>query len=111
MSQPMTFFALMRVHPNWLRLSRPERRRFEQETLQPIYARFPGVKMRWFDAEAFTTRCSDVAMFEAESVKAFYFLIDALRDSPLMTEPYFEFVDIIPAVEDGFRDYDAQLAR
>ncbi|MPQ72264.1 Darcynin, partial [Pseudomonas sp. MWU12-2323] len=40
----------------------------------------------------------------------FYYLIDALRDSKVVTEPYFEFVDIIPAVEEGFRDYDAQLA-
>lgn len=111
MSKTMTFFALMRVHANWLRLSRPERRRFEEETLKPIYARYPEVRMRWFDAEAFSARCSDVAMFETESVPAFYYLIDALRDSPMMTEPYFEFVDIIPAVEDGFRDYDAQLAQ
>ena len=109
MSKTMTFFALMRVHPNWLRLSRPERRRFEEDTLKPIYARYPEVRMRWFDAEAFTARCSDVAMFETESMQAFYYLIDALRDSKLMTEPYFEFVDIIPAVENGFRDYDAQL--
>lgn len=110
MSQSYAFFALLRVHPNWLRLSRPERRRFEAETLKPIYARYPAVRMRWFDAEAFSARCSDIALFETESIKDFYYLIDALRDSPLLTEPYFEFVDILPAVEDGFRDYDAQLS-
>ncbi|KUM03936.1 hypothetical protein KIF53_01900 [Chromobacterium subtsugae] len=110
MQQTYAFFALLRVHPNWLRLSRPERRRFEAETLRPIYERYPAVRMRWFDAEAFTGRCSDIALFETESIREFYYLIDALRDSKIATEPYFEFLDIIPAVEDGFREYDAQLA-
>ncbi|WP_277620422.1 darcynin family protein [Chromobacterium sphagni] len=69
------------------------------------------MRMRWFDAEAFTGRCSDIALFETKSIKDFYYLIDALRDSKIGTEPYFEFLDIIPAVENGFREYDAQLAQ
>lgn len=40
--------------------------------------------MRYFDAEAFTTQCSDV----------------------MMTEPYFELVQIVPAIEEGYQAYE-----
>lgn len=50
---------------------------------------------------------TDVAVFETCDIRAYYFLIDALRDTPFFGLPYFEVVDIIPAVEDGYLEYDA----
>ncbi len=61
-----------------------------------------------FDAEAFTSKCTDVAMFQTEDLKKYYFVIEKLRDSILITHPYFEIVEIIPTIEDGFREFESQ---
>ncbi len=66
------------------------------------------VTLRMFDAEAFTTRCTDVAMFQAEDMQSFYYSIERLRDSELITTPYFEIADIIPTIEDGFKAFEKQ---
>jgi hypothetical protein len=102
-----SFFVLMNATPAWLRLSREERRAFNAEILGPILARYPSVKARLYDAEAFSGRCSDIAVFETEEIQAYYFLIEALRDSPVYTVPYFEIVEIIPAIEGGFEAYES----
>ena len=61
--------------------------------------------MRFYDAEAFTGRITDVAVFETANLRAYYFLIDALRDTPFLGLPYFEVVEIVPAIEDGYQEY------
>lgn len=65
--------------------------------------------MRYYDAEAFSAVCSDIMVFETEHLQDYTFLIEALRDSALFSRPYFRLKHIIPAVEDGFRDYEAHL--
>jgi len=62
-----------------------------------------------FDAGAFTTRCTDVAMFQARDMQSFYFTIERLRDSVLITEPYFERAEIIPTIGDGFKIFEEQV--
>ena len=68
------------------------------------------VRLRYFDAEAFSGKCTDVAMFETEDLQAYYFAVERLRDTPLFSHPYFEVVKIIPAMEDGFRAFEASEA-
>jgi hypothetical protein len=48
-----------------------------------------------------------MAVFETSDLRAYAFLIDALRDTPFFGLPHFEVLDIIPAMENGYRDYDA----
>ncbi|MCY3155864.1 hypothetical protein ECE43_16210 [Acinetobacter baumannii] len=36
-------------------------------------------------------------------------MIDAIRDSEFCTVPYFEFVEIIPAIEDGYVEYESSF--
>jgi hypothetical protein len=36
-------------------------------------------------------------------------MVDALRDTPMYSVPYFEIIDIIGAVEDGYAAYDEQV--
>ncbi len=48
-------------------------------------------------------------MFETISLQDYYFVIDAIRDSEFCTVPYFEFVEIIPAIEDGYLEYESSL--
>jgi len=107
MSQPiLTFFMSLRSQPTWLALSRQQRADFIAGVVRPIFAGYPQVKLRFYDAEAFSGRCSDLAVFETTDVQAYAFLIDALRDTPFLGLPYFEVLEIIPAIEDGYADYD-----
>jgi hypothetical protein len=102
----LTFFMLLRSSPDWLALTREARMAFIGETVRPIFGRYPQVSLRFYDAEAFTGRATDVAVFETRDVRAYYFLIDALRDTPFLGLPYFKVLEIIPAVEDGYLEYD-----
>lgn len=104
----MTVFLLLRAAPGWLQLGRKERGRVADTALGGLKSL--GVTLRYFDAEAFSARCSDVAMIETDDPKDYYFAMESLRDSPLIAKGYFEVVDIIPAFEDGFRAYEAAHA-
>lgn len=101
----ITVFVLLKTTREWLRLERSERNRIADTVLSTV---LPDnkVTLRMFDAEAFTTKCTDVAMFEAEDMESFYFAIERLRDSELITKPYFEMVDIIPSIEDGYKAFE-----
>ncbi len=103
----ITIFVLLKTTVFWLRLSREERNTIADKVLEDVLAN-SDVKLRMFDAEAFTTRCTDVAMFQAKDMQSFYFVIEKLRDSVLITEPYFEMVEIIPTIEDGFKIFEQQ---
>lgn len=108
MSSPTryTIFVLLKTRPAWLALSRPERNRIAEQTLGAAVQE-GGIDVRLFDAEAFATHCTDVAMLQTSDLQAYYFAIERLRDSPLFTVPYFEMVGIIPAIENGFRTFEA----
>ena len=62
------------------------------------------------DAEAFTAQCSDVAVFETPDLPTFYRAVERLRDSALFTTPYFELVQILPSIENGFRHFEQSEA-
>ena len=109
MPRSYTFFMLLRSAPDWLKLSRQNRQRVLAEQVKPVFARYPTVALRFYDAEAFSGRCTDVAVFESADLQAYTFLIDGLRDTAFFSHPYFEVVDIIPAIEEGYAEYDRAL--
>lgn len=109
MPRKYTFFVHMSATKDWLSLSREERNIYFSETIGDIFSRYPTVSVRFYDCEAFTTKCSDIAVYETENLQDYYFLIEALRDSKVFTVPYFEMVDIFPAIEDGFEEYELSL--
>jgi hypothetical protein len=101
----MTVFLLLMASPEWLALDRPARAEIAEAALSHAFASH-DLALRFFDAEAFNARVSDVAMIEAANSEAYYFVMERLRDTPLFSKPYFRLVDIIPAFEDGFRAFD-----
>jgi hypothetical protein len=105
------FFVLLRATPAWLRLTRPQRHAVSAEHLAPLLASSKGIRMRYFDAEAFGSACSDVMMVETEDPGHHYHFMEHLRDSPLISEPYFEVVQIVPAIEDGYVDFERAQAK
>lgn len=64
------------------------------------------VSFRFYDAEAFNARISDVLVITADSPQAYYFTIERLRDTPLIAERYFRIVEIVPAYENGFQEFE-----
>lgn len=96
--------------PSWLRLSRADRNAIGStalaDALKDNALKDDALTIRNFDAEAFTGFCSDVAVFEADDLIDFYFVMERLRDSALFAKPYFELVQIVPAIEDGFRHFE-----
>lgn len=101
-------FLMLRATEQWLRHTRAERRAMADTHLGAALARLPALSIRHFDAEAFSADCSDVMLVETSDMQQYYDFIEFLRDSPLVTAPYFEFVRIIPAIEDGFRRFEGR---
>lgn len=97
-----TIFVTLRATPQWLQHPPEERDRIASECLAEVITD-KRVTMRFFDAEAFCGECSDVAVFETTDMLAYYFTMERLRNTALISAPYFEIVSIIPAVENGFR--------
>ncbi|MCX2183872.1 darcynin [Streptomyces sp. SKN60] len=100
-----------RVTPRWLALSRQERNARRATHLDPLFAAHaPRVTARFFDAEAFHAQVTDFAVLETEDLRSYYFLVEALRDTPLISEGYLEFGEIFLGVQDGFQAYERALA-
>jgi hypothetical protein len=97
---------LLKALPAWLSLARDERARIAGEAFAAAL-QDAGVRHRHFDAEAFSGGASDVAMFETDDLRAYYFAIERLRDTPIFARPYFEVVQILPCIEDGYRAFEA----
>ncbi|GAA3080900.1 hypothetical protein GCM10020000_78460 [Streptomyces olivoverticillatus] len=98
------------VTPRWLALSREQRNAMRAQHLEPVFAAYADrVKARFFDAEAFNGRISDFAVLETEDLGAYYFLVEALRDTPVIAEGYLTFNDVFLGVEDGFHAYEQAL--
>lgn len=101
------FLVLLRATPQWLSLSRQQRRALTDQHLKPILQAHAGqLTMRYFDAEAFTAQCSDVMMTETQDPRHHYFFMEQMRDSPLLNVPYFDVVQVIPTIEDGYQAYE-----
>ena len=105
-----SYFMLLRALPAWLALSREARKALADEQMGGALARCEGqLSMRYFDAEAFSSPCSDVMMVETKDPRHHYFFMERLRDSPLFSVPYFEVLNIISTVEDGYKAYEARV--
>ena len=102
----LTVFMLLHALPEWLSLERAERNAIAEEALAHAFSDEAG-RLRFFDAESFDAEVSDVAMIEAETAEAHYFAMERLRDTPLLAKPYFRVVRIIPAYEEGYRQFEA----
>lgn len=96
----------------WLALPRDERNRFNEEKINPLLAKYADrVSVRFFDAEAFSARCSDFVLFETNDLKHYYFLIEELRDTALFTQGYVRTEDVLMGLERGYIEFEEQKRR
>jgi Darcynin, domain of unknown function len=96
-----TIFMLVKTTNVWLALSPPERFAFLDADINPILQAHPLVKMRFFDAEAFNSRVTDVMFWETSDLSQYSSVVEGLRESRFWGT-YFEVVEIIPGVENGY---------
>lgn len=100
----LTAIIMLRAQPAWLRLTRAVTggRQGEQH-FGAVRSLTPTSRLAT-STRAFTTRCSDVLLIEAPSMREYTFFIDSLRYTPLIADEYFSFVEIIPMIEDSYDD-------
>lgn len=104
---PHTIFMLTRATASWLALTPKERFAEVDRLLRPVLAAHPDVKLRFFDSEWYSARVSDIMVWQTDSLDSYRSLVEDLRETPVWGV-YFEIVEIIPAVENGFaRHYGA----
>ena len=105
-----TFFMLLQSTAGWRALELDEQHARHDALLERVFASYPELSLRRFDSAAFGGRCSDVLVWETSDVAQYHEAIEALRDAELLAHPWFEIVDVIPAIEDVGREHDLSLA-
>ncbi|MFE0698718.1 darcynin family protein [Streptomyces sp. NPDC058872] len=107
----MTYVVMnmLQFQPAWLRLERSERAR-TWEAVRALAARADGVRLRWFDSEAFCADYSDILFVETEDLSAYYMFWEAVRDTELFSVPYVVVKQVAMGIEDGFVAYDGAVA-
>ncbi|MFI6580870.1 darcynin family protein [Embleya sp. NPDC050493] len=99
---PVTAFMLVKTTPEWLAMTPRERLdAFTTEVVPAIEGKVTGVRSRFYDTEFYSTRVTDVWVWEAVDHHAYQLLIDALRETPFW-DRYFDIVDLLVGTENGY---------
>ena len=103
----LTVFMLVKTMPEWLGMPVAERFAHFNCHMKPILQKYEDeVCCRIFDTEFFSTRVTDVWMWEAKSRHAYEMVVEGLRETPLW-DRYFLIVEILAGVEKAYaRNYD-----
>ena len=99
--ETMTIFMLVRALPVWLALPPSERFAFFDAAIRPLLAQNPAVTLRFYDAEFYDARVSDLFVWETTDQAAYRALVEGLRET-LFWDHYFQIVDILPAIENAY---------
>ena len=88
----------------WLALSHAQRRAFEEEHVFPVFAKYGDrIRRRSYDADSFATRTSDFMILETEDLQAYYFLVEELRDNPLLAKGYARIDDFMIGINNEYK--------
>src|SRR6185503_20285823 len=91
------------VTPKWLSLKKPDRVAFRDRCFGPIFGAYRDrVRPRVLDTWAFTSKATDILMFETTDICAYYELMDELKNTELFANGFIERSETIVSVEDGF---------
>lgn len=103
----LTVFMLVKTSPEWLGFT--VNRRFEllAEQFTPILRKHAaGVALRFFDVEFYSTRVTDIWMWDAKDHHSYELLVEDLRETPFW-DRYFDIVEILTGVENAYaKNYD-----
>ncbi len=95
-------FMLVKTTLEWLSFSVSERNRIAREQFTPVLQKHSsGVRLRFFDIEFYSSRVSDVWMWDCKDHHSYQMLVEELREGPFW-DRYFQIVEILPGVEDAY---------
>jgi hypothetical protein len=109
MTRRYCFFMLLHATPQWRALDRHARDAHHDALLARVFDGYPEVRVRRFESTAFDGRCSELLLWETEDVAQYVHAVETLREAGLLGAPWFETLDVIPAVEDAWREHDDAL--
>jgi hypothetical protein len=75
------------VQANWFELDARIRRDYTRQ-LHDIIQRYPNIRFRWFDAEAWTGKFTDFSLCEFEDLDSYNSLWGELRRHPFLATPF-----------------------
>ncbi|SDN87968.1 Darcynin, protein of unknown function [Methylobacterium phyllostachyos] len=98
----LTVFMLVKTSPEWLALSIDDRFARMRASFEPILRQHAdAVRLRFYDAEFYTARLTDLWVWEAADHHAYELVVEALRETAFW-DRWFSIVEIIPAVENAY---------
>lgn len=98
----LTVFMLVKTSPEWLAMPIDDRFARLREGFEPILRRHAeSVALRFYDAEFYTARLTDLWVWEATDHHAHELVVEALRETAFW-DRWFSIVEIIPAVENAY---------
>ncbi len=100
-ANPMTIFMLVRTTPEWLAIPPAGRFDFLESTVRPLLKQHPTVTFRFYDAEFYNARVTDVLVWDVADRHAYELVIEGLRETAFW-DRYFQIVEILPSVENAY---------
>jgi hypothetical protein len=108
----ITVFMLVKTRPEWLGFTTERRSELLRSEVEPILRKHhQNIRLRFYDVEFYSTRVTDIWLWEASDHHAYQLLVEDLRDTAFW-DRYFEIVEILPGVENAYaknRDREAAL--
>lgn len=101
------FIVLLQVDPAWLAMPRESRREYAAELYAIIGRHAPQVKVRYFDADAFSGKCSDFVICETEDTVAYHNMWEELKDSRAFCGGLYRIQDVIYGIQNAYQAYEA----
>lgn len=99
-----TIFINLKTRDAWLQLTVEERLKYIGRHIFPVMQKHPAVKVRFYDAEFYAAKLSDVMLIETTDLRQYEGFIDALRDLEFWHK-YFDVLDIVLTVENPMVDF------
>lgn len=100
-SLKLSVFMLVKTNRSWLDMPPVKRFAFLDEEVRPLLQQCTDVRMRFFDSESFNARATDVIFWEVENIAVWQWMCDKLRETRFWGD-YFDIVEILPALENGY---------
>lgn len=99
-----TILVLLNTTNTFMRKSRSDRDRIVREEVRPFLAHFQEkFEISMHDCDFTDSRYSDFMIARVEKMEDFAYFMGYLRESCILTEPYFEVKDIVIGLPQNFR--------
>ena len=105
----LTTFFMVKTSPEWLGFTVDRRFALMAEQFTPILKKHEAsVALRFFDVEFYSTRVTDIWMWDAKDHHSYQLLIEDLRETAFW-DRYFDIVEILTGVENAYaKNYNRQ---